>query len=119
MIEQLRLTVEAAVAQRSVVALRAGQPMVVQPTWGSFLLPADLPGVEALTQTSRSRVELCDRHWLEVTLAGIWVAPSSTSDEGILMAELGEALEGQIVWLWQRSQAQTVRNCAQGLPKPC
>lgn len=120
-IEQLKLTVEAMVAQRTVVALRAGQSLVVQPMGGAFLLPANLPEVDALSQISRPGVDvgLCDRHWLEITLQGLWIASGLCSDEGIFVTELGESLEEQIVSLWQRSRTWVVSDCSQQRPKSC
>ena len=128
-IERLGLTVEAMVAQRSLVALRARQPMVVQPGYGSFSLPADLPGVETLAQASGGGVEVAvadsepdrtpHRHWLEITLGGTWLTDCSTSDEGILVVDLGEPLERQIVALWQQSLAWAAGLNSAGLPKAC
>ncbi|NJL49144.1 MAG: hypothetical protein HC929_18855 [Leptolyngbyaceae cyanobacterium SM2_5_2] len=112
LVEQVALTVEILVAQRSVVALRAGQPLVMQPGYGSFTLPADLPGVEVLTYTSHYRGMLevvpCDAHCLEVTLRGTWFSNSLTSEEGILVTELGHTLERQLVTLWQLSMSRMV-----------
>jgi hypothetical protein len=112
LVEQVALSVEILVAQRSVVALRAGQPLVMQPGYGSFTLPADLPGVEVLAYTARYRGALdvvpCDAHCLEVTLRGTWIADSLTSEEGILVAELGHTLERQLAALWRLSVSQMV-----------
>ncbi len=112
LVEQVALTVEILVAQRSVVALRAGQPLVIQPGYGSFTLSADLPGVASLAYTARCRgvleVTPCDAHYLEVTLRGIWIADSLASEEGILVAELEPALEGQLATLWRMSMRRVV-----------
>lgn len=105
LIEQLDLSVEAMVTQRSIVALRAGQPLFVQPGYGAFALPADMPGIAALTSVSQGAIDIapCDTDWLEVTLRGIWLADTTTSAEGILVAELGTDLEQRLVTLWERS----------------
>ncbi|MEA5449192.1 hypothetical protein VB780_11475 [Leptolyngbya sp. CCNP1308] len=111
LIEHLELTVEAMVTQRSLVALRAGQPLVVQPGYGAFALPADLA-----TDLDSSGLEIapCDHGWLEVTLRGTWLTDCASSAEGILVVELGFALERQIVALWQRSLCWVAAPCSQG-----
>ncbi|WP_035985242.1 alr0857 family protein [Leptolyngbya sp. KIOST-1] len=116
LVEQLDLTVEAMVAQRSIVALRAGQPLVVQPGYGAFALPADLPEVATLKTLAQGAIDIapCDTDWLEVTLRGTWLAENATSAEGILVAELGDALEQQLVALWQRSLTWAAAPCSQG-----
>ncbi|PZV01652.1 MAG: hypothetical protein DCF32_16040 [Leptolyngbya sp.] len=116
LIEHLDLTVEAMVTQRSLVALRAGQPLVVQPGYGAFALPADLPGIAALKARGQEAIDIspCDIDWLEVTLRGTWLADSAVSAEGILVAELGPALERQLVALWQRSLNWVAAPCSQG-----
>ncbi|WP_017297590.1 alr0857 family protein [Nodosilinea nodulosa] len=106
LIEHLDVTVEAMVTQRSLVAVRAGQPLVVQPGYGAFALPADLPGVAALKARGRGAIDVgpCDIDWLEVTLRGTWLADNSAAAEGILVAELGPELEQHLVTLWERSR---------------
>ncbi|MBD1873596.1 hypothetical protein H6F75_08885 [Nodosilinea sp. FACHB-131] len=116
LIEHLDLTVEAMVTQRSLVALRAGQPLVVQPGYGAFALPADLPGIAALKAGSQGAIDIapCDIDWLEVTLRGTWLTDHAASAEGILVAELGSQLESQLVALWQRSLSWVAAPCSQG-----
>ncbi|MBW4461102.1 MAG: hypothetical protein KME47_12820 [Nodosilinea sp. WJT8-NPBG4] len=116
LIEHLDLTVEAMVTQRSLVALRAGQPLVVQPGYGAFALPADLPGIAALKGGSQGAIDVapCDIDWLEVTLRGTWLTDNAASAEGILVAELGSQLESQLVALWQRSLSWVAAPCSQG-----
>lgn len=116
LIEHLDLTVEAMVTQRSLVALRAGQPLVVQPGYGAFALPADLPGIAALKAGSQGAIDIapCDIDWLEVTLRGTWLADNAASAEGILVVELGLQLESQLVALWQRSLSWVAAPCSQG-----
>jgi hypothetical protein len=130
LIEQLELTVEAIVAQRSVLALRVGQPILVEPSYGSFLLPVDLPEVGALLRraqyTAEVEIDVCDRaperwqpSWVEVTLRGTWIAESANTAEGILLAELDRAIEGQLVCLWQQSLRWAAESQSQRLPKAC
>ncbi|WOD40670.1 alr0857 family protein [Nodosilinea sp. E11] len=111
LIEQLNLSVEAMVAQRSIVALRAGRPLMVQPGAGSFALPAILA-----SPLAESGLEMapCDYGWLEITLQGTWLSDDSACAEGILVVELGAALERQIAALWQRSLSWVAAPCSQG-----
>jgi hypothetical protein len=120
-LEHIATTVEAVVAQRSVLALRLGQPIVVQPSYGSFLLPSHLPGVTILQEPAVPMAILaitpCDRDWLEVTLRGTWIADAPTSEQGMLVAELAADLERQLVTLWRCSQTWVATD--QRLPKAC
>lgn len=116
LIEHLNLTVEAMVTQRSLVALRAGQPLVVQPGYGAFALPANLPEIAAVKAGCQGAIDIapCDIDWLEVTLRGTWLADNAVSAEGILVVELGYQLEAQLVALWQRSLNWVAAPCSQG-----
>ena len=115
LIEHLDLTVEAVVLQRSLVALRAGQPLVVEPSYGSFVLPADLPGLGILEVSAPDTLALapCDYNWYEVTLRGTWLAESPTSAEGILVVDLGVDLERRVTELWRLSRTPAVTHLSQ------
>jgi hypothetical protein len=116
LLEHLDQSLEAVITQRSLVAVRAGLSLAVQPSYASFPLPMDLPGLKTLRANAQGRVELCpcDDDWLEVTLRGTWVSDSATGEEGILMVELGPSLEQQLVDLWQRSRLRRATPCPQG-----
>ncbi len=110
-LEYLAFTIEAVVAQRSIVAVRAGQPMVVEPGYGSFALPGDLPGIAALRAEPAIDIDPCDRDWVEITLRGTWLADGTSDTEGILVVELGPALEHRLVTLWQQSLRWVATPC--------
>ena len=120
-IEQLAITPEAFVAQRSVFALRVGQSVFAQTGRGSLLLPAAMPGVTAFVRTAEGNaaltVEFCDQGWLEVTLQGIWMASTATGEQGILAVTLGDDLEQQLATLWRCSLSWVP--VEQPLPKAC
>ncbi|MBD2257943.1 alr0857 family protein [Pseudanabaena sp. FACHB-2040] len=127
-LEQVAQTVEALVAQRMLLTLRLGQSIAVQPTYASLPLPADLPGMAYLQQLSRQTeaiaIDRCDSEsddlscsWLEVTIHGVWIAESASSDEGIFVTELEKSLEQQLMALWQ--QAQRRYASARRVPKVC
>lgn len=117
-LEQIAQTVEAMVAQRTVLTVRLGGSVVVQPTYASLPLPADLPEMAQLQQlaqqTGAIALDQCDsdrmgrtvRRWLEVTLHGVWIADASGSEEGIFVTELDSRLETQLLRLWQQSQSR-------------
>jgi hypothetical protein len=119
-LEQLHITAEEMVAQRSTLALRVGQPICVQLGGGSLLLPATMPGiaafVEAIKGCDQVMVAPCDYGWLEISLPGIWIAATATSEQGILLVvALNVHLEQQLIQLWQQSLAWSVE--ASSLPK--
>lgn len=120
-LEQLATTPEAFVAQRSVFALRVGQSMFVQAGRGSLLLPTKMPGVTAFWRHAEGNQSLtidpCDYAWVEVTLEGIWMARTATSEQGSLVVDLGEQTEWQLVNLWRCSLRWMP--IEQPLPKAC
>ncbi|HEY9734783.1 MAG TPA: alr0857 family protein [Trichocoleus sp.] len=111
-LERVAQTVESVVAQRTVLALRLGGSIAVQPTYASLPLPSDLAGIAELHHLARKTgaigIDGCDRNWLEVTLHGTWISESSSSDEGIFVAELEAALESLLLSLWQQAQRQFI-----------
>jgi hypothetical protein len=128
LIEPLALTVEAVVAQRTMVALRISETTVIEPARGSLLLSGNLPEMAVLVCGTRHlsdvEVEMCDLSpdhgqpdWWEVTLYGTWIGHSVTAAEGILLAELDPAIEQQILRLWQQSQRWLMPGAPQPLPK--
>ncbi|MFH7244394.1 MAG: alr0857 family protein [Spirulina sp.] len=112
-VEGVTQPVEAVVAQRSLVALRSGQPLWMQASHGSLPFPAQNAGVESLVKTARRlglAITVCDADWLEITLPGTWIADSPTSDHGILLVTgLEESLERQLLTLKQCQPDPMVR----------
>jgi hypothetical protein len=53
------------------------------------------------------QISPCDRDWVEVSLAGTWLATDIDQDTGVFMAELRPGLEQQLYALWQSAQAMT------------
>lgn len=121
LLEQVAQTVEAMVAQRTLLALRLGQPIAIHTTYASLPLPVDLIGMPYLLQladkTEAIEVDRCDLNWLEVTLSGVWMAESSTSDEGIFVTELEIALEKHLLSVWQQAQSRQRMGEPQGVPR--
>jgi hypothetical protein len=120
-LEQLAATAEAVVAQRSILALRLGQSVYAQTGRGSLLLPDSMPGIATFLETVQGHEDITaatsEEGWLEISLAGIWIAMTATRDHGILLVNLGSTLEQQLIQLWQRSLSWVVEPSP--LPKAC
>jgi hypothetical protein len=99
-LECLSSSLEEWVAQRVILALRVGQYLSVEPSTASFLLPADLPGVEVLKAevkcNDREIIALCtcDSEYIEVTLRGSWLSDSSEDAEGVFVTTMSDSPNG-------------------------
>jgi hypothetical protein len=109
-LERLMASVETLVSQRTILALRLGQPMFVQPGWASFLIPVDAVDLKAFKQAVRGEsaktIELCqvDDEYYEVSLRGTWIANSNEAHNGMFVAVMGDRTEGFVEQLWQLTQ---------------
>ncbi|NWF58640.1 MAG: hypothetical protein HXY43_04830 [Fischerella sp.] len=105
-LECLTQSLEEWVAQRVILALRVGQSLCVEPSTASFLLPADLPGLEQLkTQVQwdeREIIALCpsDAEYIEVTLRGSWLSEISEDVEGVFVTTMSDRTELLLHKLW-------------------
>ncbi len=112
-LEKLTESVEGLVIQRVVLNLRLGRRLVVESSYASLLLPADLSGVaelDAIAQKLSSEIlqlTPCDSEWVEVTLRGTWITTAADGDEGIFAVELEAEAERCLFELWRRSQSQS------------
>jgi molybdopterin-guanine dinucleotide biosynthesis protein A len=108
--ECLTQSLEEWVAQRVVLALRVGQCLCVEPSTASLLLPADLPGIEALkTAASREDSEIialcsCDSDYIEVSLRGSWLSDGSEDADGVFVSKMSDRSEFFLHKLWQQAQ---------------
>jgi hypothetical protein len=99
------------VAQRVLLAIRAGQCLHVQPSSAAFLLPADAKGVEQLAFVLRLEQQLAvtivpvDEEFVEICVTGTWIAENANAEEGIFLTTLGERTEFWIHELWQLTQS--------------
>jgi hypothetical protein len=109
-LERLTLPLEEWVAQRVILAVRVGQSLCIEPSIASFLLPADLPGVEVLkAEVKRDDTGIitlcaCDAEYMEVTLRGSWLLDSSTAAVGVFFTTMSEHSEFFLHKLWQEAQ---------------
>ncbi len=110
-LECIDASVETVVQSRTLLALRLGQSIYIQPGRASFLVPIegfDLRKFKAMVQDQpNSAIELCkaNRDCYELSLSGTWIASSSEADEGIFIATLSEAMEQYVDRLWQSVSA--------------
>ncbi|MER3491162.1 MAG: hypothetical protein C4323_01825 [Mastigocladus sp. ERB_26_2] len=110
-LECLAQSLEEWVAQRVILTLRVGQSLSVEPSTASFLLPANLPGLEQLkTQVQweeREILPLCasDCEYIEVTLSGSWLSDGSENAQGVFVTTLSDRTEFLLHKLWVAAQA--------------
>ena len=108
--ERIAAPLEVMVAQRVLLALRAGQTLHIQPGHASFLIPADAPGLaqlETLLQLEQ-QVSLTpvDEQFMEICVEGSWIAATAQAHEGTFIAALGDRVEFFVYKLWQATQPQ-------------
>jgi hypothetical protein len=118
-IERVNQSLEDLVSLRVVLAMRIGQRLTVEPGVATFLLSAALPAwklLEAVVQClpdGTIAIDQCDLDTIEVSLRGTWIAQDCTSEEGIFLVELSDAIPGTVAEraefvlfkLWQESAA--------------
>ena len=110
--EQVAAPLEVFVAQRVMLALRAGQPLHVEPGRASFLLAADAPGLtwfeRILRQESSASVAVIpvDDEFVEVTVEGSWLAETAAAEEGVFITALTHQTEFLVMKLWETTQVQ-------------
>jgi hypothetical protein len=109
-LECITQSLEEWVAQRVIFAMRVGQNLSVEPSTASFLLPVDLPGVEALmAEVKRDDREImafcvCDSEYVEVTLQGSWLSNSAGDAVGVFITTMSDRTEFFLHKLWQAAQ---------------
>jgi len=109
-LEYLTQPLEEWVALRVTLALRVGKRIYVEPSMASFLLPADLPGLDSLETEARRFKEdtitlcACDADYIEVSLQGTWLASDTETEEGIFVTTLYYVVECLLFKLWQEAQ---------------
>ena len=116
-IERINHSLEELIMLRVVLAMRIGQRLIVEPGTATFLLSANLQAWKLLdavvARSLNDTIALCqcDAEFIEVSLRGTWIAQTTSSEEGIFLAELGDSLPGTLCEraefilfkLWQES----------------
>ncbi|NJM46643.1 MAG: hypothetical protein HC860_11095 [Alkalinema sp. RU_4_3] len=109
--EHLRAMVETVVTQRTLLALRLGKALCIQPGTASFLLPigaVDLKQFKAMLHGEQARsIEICavDSEFYEVSIRGVWLANGNDAHEGMFVAAAQDKTEFFVHKLWLASQA--------------
>ena len=108
-LERLVESVETIVARRAILSVRTGDRVVIEPSNGSFLLPADVPTLPHLLETIRrdktGTVEFCkaDENDIEIVLEGVWLAEDADREEGIFLANVSDRLESLLFFCWREA----------------
>ncbi|MDJ1184757.1 alr0857 family protein [Roseofilum casamattae] len=111
-IERFATSLEEWVTSRLTFLLRVGEPISLEKTTASFLLPSDLPEVRLLEaqvrndRSDRIALDKVDRDYVEVSLKGTWLASNPHAEEGIFLVELGDRVEFFLFHLWMASQTE-------------
>lgn len=114
-LERLAQSLQDWVTARVILSLRAGWHICVEPSTASFLLPADLPGIERLEIEARREdseiisLSACDAEYVEVSLRGTWVSAGTEKNEGVFVVTMSDRTEFFLFKLWQ--EAQIVTSC--------
>ncbi|MBW4468928.1 MAG: hypothetical protein KME45_00805 [Stenomitos rutilans HA7619-LM2] len=109
-LERMAAPLEVLIAQRVLLALRAGQKLYVEPSKAAFLLPADAFGLSYLELTlKRDRVQNItvapvDDAFVEVSLQGSWLAEGVDAHEGMFLTAFSDRAEFFVHKLWQATQ---------------
>lgn len=109
-LERMTAPLEVLIAQRVLLAVRAGQKLYVEPSKAAFLLPADAFGLshlELALKHDRSQsitVTPVDATFVEVSLHGSWLAEDIDAHEGMFLAAFSDRAEFFVYKLWQRTQ---------------
>jgi hypothetical protein len=110
-LERFYGSVETVVTQRTVLALRLGRAICVQPGTASFLVPVDavnLKAFKATVQVEQARaIEICavDADFYEISIRGVWIANGNDAHEGMFVAAMQDKTEFFVHKLWLASQS--------------
>lgn len=110
-LELLHQSLEGWVNTRSLLALRSGTSLWVDPCSASFLLPLDLEYLSDLkreAQRDKGIIEvcLCDDEYVEVSLEGTWVSSEQDSEEGVFVTRISDRAEFFLYKLWLEAQTE-------------
>jgi hypothetical protein len=109
-LERMTASLDVLIAQRVLLALRAGQRLYVEPGSAAFLLPADVPDLshlELALKRDRSQsitVVPVDDAFVEVSLQGSWIAEDAQAHEGMFITAFSDRAEFFVYKLWQVTQ---------------
>lgn len=104
-IEQIAQTIDGFIAVRSAFAASVGQTLVCEAGRAAFLVAADGSTYTVLTRIVDPLIGicLCDAEFIEVNVAGFWLAVDTDSDSGIFAAAFDRVTEDDLLMLWNHS----------------
>ena len=106
-LESLQQSVEAWKNSRILVSLRATANIYTELSTACIVLPVNIDYLTKLAELeARGHIEisLCDEEYMEISLAGTWMAQSSDSEEGVFVCELDSSSEYFLAQIWQECQ---------------
>ena len=112
-LEQVTASLDTVATQRVMLAVHVGEPLHLEPSRASFLLPVELPGITQLEHSLQKNtadtadVSSVDEEFVEVSLKGTWMAESANAESGTFITALAPESEMLIYELWQATQRQT------------
>ena len=112
-LEQVTASLEVVATQRVMLAVHVGEPLHLEPSQASFLLPVELPGISQLKCLLQENVAdaialtSVDEEFVEVSLKGTWIASSANAESGTFITALAPESELLIYELWRVTQRQT------------
>jgi hypothetical protein len=110
-LERMTGSIEKIVSRRTILAMRVGQSILVQPGSASFLIPADavnLKEFKSIVKDEPARtIGLCkvDQDCYEISIRGTWIARNSEAHEGMLVTLMSDRTERFIEKLWMSTQS--------------
>lgn len=90
---------------RILLAQTLSEPIYLEMSWASLLLPDDLPDIQQANASEDIELCQCDIDWVEVSLEGIWLSCDPDGIEGALVTELDSETELMLYTLWQASKS--------------
>jgi hypothetical protein len=115
-LEYLAQAIEEWIAHHTILAVRTGQPLIIEPGRASLLLPIDWgervrvslaevtrsPMIQSAIAEPSSAIDLCrcDDRSLELSLTGLWVAANPETHTGHFITMLSPSVERNVFNLW-------------------
>ena len=101
---------EDVIARRSLLAVRTGQALHIEPSCASFLAPVYLTALpvlnRAITRTGAEDIAITsvDDECVEINLRGLWVSSRIEAHEGIFLLSLPRVIEILLEQIWQETE---------------
>jgi hypothetical protein len=104
-IEQIAQTVDGFIAARSAFAATVGQTLICEAGRAAFLVNASASAYAVLTRIVDPMIGVCvcDVEFIEVSVAGFWMAVDTDSESGIFVAAFDRITEADLMMIWNQS----------------